>query len=374
MKYYETGFDEYVQAVQICNLHPELKPQINELPNELSKFQNAILYGPPGSGKYSQALSIIHKYSPSSLKYDKKIAIINEKSEKKTREPKIDKKKNSSSVSKRNDFVYRISDVHYEVDMSLLGCNSKTLWHEIFFQIVDIVSVKPEKHGIILCKNMHSIYNELLDVFYSYINHPLHYYNIQLRFILLTESISFLPQSITNSFNIMYVKLPDKDLYLQYMKKQNCNIFGTKMSSIITNKEMDCIQSNLDHFGNESLYNLKEVHILKRSTNDHEIPKDVFNIIVDDIIFKMLQADKLKFQEFRNNLYDMLIYNLDVSQCICHIIFYMIEYNFLKEEDMTDILSETYTFFKYYNNNYRPIYHLENILFFIINKIHFKKE
>lgn len=52
----------------------------------------------------------------------------------------------------------------------------------------------------------------------------------------------------------------------------------------------------------------------------------------------------------------------------------MIEHNFLKEEDMIDILSETYTFFKYYNNNYRPIYHLENILFFIINKIHFKKE
>ena len=136
---------------------------------------------------------------------------------------------------------------------------------------------------------------------------------------------------------------------------------------------MDCIHSNLDHFGNESLYNLKEVHILKRAS-ENDIPKDVFNIIVDDIIFKMLQVDKLKFQDFRNNLYDMLIYNLDISQCICHIIFFMIEHNFLKEEDMIDILSETYTFFKYYNNNYRPIYHLENILFFIINKIHFKKE
>ena len=175
MKYYETGFDEYVRAVQNYNLHPELKPQIDDLPNDFSNFQNMILYGPPGSGKYSQSLSIINKYSPSSLKYDKKISIMNEKSEKKVREPKNEKKKNGNSVSKRNDFVYRISDVHYEVDMSLLGCNSKTLWHEIFFQIVDIVSVKPDKCGIILCKNMHSVYNELLDVFYSYINHPLQY-------------------------------------------------------------------------------------------------------------------------------------------------------------------------------------------------------
>lgn len=373
MKYYETGFDEYVRAVQNYNLHPELKLQIDDLPKDFSNFQNIILYGPPGSGKYSQSLSIVYKYSHSSLKYDKKISIMNEKSEKKMREPKTDKKKSGNSASKRNDFTYRISDVHYEVDMSLLGCNSKTLWHEIFFQIVDIVSVKPEKCGIILCKNMHSVYNELLDVFYSYINHPLHHYNIQLRFILLTESMSFLPQSITNSFKIIHVKLPSKDLYLQYMKKQNCNIFGTKISSIITNKEMDCIHSNLHHFGSESLYNLKETHILKR-TSENDIPKDVFNIIVDDIIFKMLQVDKLKFQDFRNNLYDMLIYNLDVSQCICHIIFFMIENNFLKEEDMKDILSETYTFFKYYNNNYRPIYHLENILFFIINKIDFKKE
>jgi hypothetical protein len=42
----------------------------------------------------------------------------------------------------------------------------------------------------------------------------------------------------------------------------------------------------------------------------------------------------------------------------------------LSEEDISEILIRTYSFLKYYNNNYRPIYHLESIIFYIINKIH----
>lgn len=85
----------------------------------------------------------------------------------------------------------RISDIHYEVDMAILGCNSKTLWHEIFFKIVDIVSAKQEKVGIILCRNFHHIYNELLEVFYSFLNNPLQQFNVNIYFILLTEHVGF---------------------------------------------------------------------------------------------------------------------------------------------------------------------------------------
>ena len=97
MKYYETGFDEYISALQNYNIHPELKDEICNLPSEPSLFPNMILYGPPGAGKYSQALSIIQKYSPSNLKYDRKVSIVSEKNEKKTRETKTDKKKTSAA-------------------------------------------------------------------------------------------------------------------------------------------------------------------------------------------------------------------------------------------------------------------------------------
>lgn len=41
-----------------------------------------IIYGPSGVGKYTQMLSILQNYSPSKLKYDKKIFITFEKQEK----------------------------------------------------------------------------------------------------------------------------------------------------------------------------------------------------------------------------------------------------------------------------------------------------
>jgi hypothetical protein len=36
------------------------------------------------------------------------------------------------------------------------------------------------------------------------------------------------------------------------------------------------------------------------------------------------------------------------------------------------ILAKIHTFLKYYNNNYRPIYHLESIFFYMITQIHRK--
>jgi len=55
-------------------------------------------------------------------------------------------------------------------------------------------------------------------------------------------------------------------------------------------------------------------------------------------------------------------------------IFYYFIFNHtisLSETQINKILDKTFTFFKYYNNNYRPIYHIENILFYMIQVIHF---
>ena len=42
----------------------------------------------------------------------------------------------------------------------------------------------------------------------------------------------------------------------------------------------------------------------------------------------------------------------------------------ISSEIMTTIYLDTFSFLQYYNNNYRPIYHLENYLYSLINKIH----
>ena len=176
MKFYETHYEDYLQSLQHFNLHPELTPHFSKFPKQLSNLTNLIFYGPSGVGKYTQMLNAIQRYSPSGLSYDKKICMQNDK----------------------YNYQYRISDIHYEVDMSLLGCNSKILWHEIIQQIVDIVAVKPEKIGIVVCKSFHWIHSELLEIFYSYIQeYSNKFSNIQLRFVIMTEHISFIPNYIS---------------------------------------------------------------------------------------------------------------------------------------------------------------------------------
>ena len=144
MKFHETHFEEYIKKE---NLHPKLEKIYNHnFPKTINKLGNLIFYGPSGVGKYTQMLNSIKQYSPSELKYEKKISL----------------------TFNKQQYFFKISDIHYEIDMSLLGCNSKLLWHDIYQQLIDIVSAKSEKSGIIVCKYFNEIHSELLENFYSY--------------------------------------------------------------------------------------------------------------------------------------------------------------------------------------------------------------
>lgn len=368
MKYYETTCEDYQISTDKYNIHSELTYVISNLPSKLQDFKNIVLYGPPGSGKYTVALSILHRYS--SLKYEKKISIFNEKNDKKVKTTKQDKK--NSQIPRKVDFVYKLSDIHYEIDISLLGCNAKVLWNEIFFQIVDIISVTPKKIGVIVCKNFQYIYNEFLDIFHSYINHLSNMNNITIRFILLTEHVSFIPNNVLQHFDIISVKSPSVEEYHNMIQHHTGNIFCMNKHSFMSQYERKSIEENIEHFGSGSLDNIKEIHSLKYPID--KIPKNIFNIIVDDIIERLMKPDTLDIQQFRNILYDMLIYNLDIFECITHIIFYLIENNVLEKKYMKRIIIKLYSFFKYFNNNYRPIYHLESIFFEIITVIYLQQE
>ena len=321
MKFHETSFDEYLQSSYKINFHPELEELEQNMPH-IDNMGNLILYGPSGSGKYTQALRFIKKYSPSELKYDKRITLNSEK----------------------YTYIYRISDVHFEIDMSLLGCNSKIIWHELFLQIVDIVSMNSSKFGIIICKNFHMIHTELLPVFYSYIQQ----YNnsllpIQIKYIIITEHISFFPNNIIGNARIINIKKPD----VKYFEMLN-------MPSYI---DKSCI------------LNLKEIKSIQNINDPENIPKEVFDIVCETIIQKM-ESPKLTLLEFRELLYDILIYNLDFIEIFWNILVYFIENGKLNNQSVLQIVKSTYIQMKQYNNNYRPIYHLEIMLVNIINHIY----
>ena len=115
---------------------------------------------------------------------------------------------------------------------------------------------------------------------------------------------------------------------------------------------------------------MKEIQSFSLIHDPNELPHDVFNIICNKIIDDMNNIKNHDFLKFRDALYDILIYNLDATECLLYILTHFIENHKLKPIDISDILQKSYSFLKYYNNNYRPIYHLENMMYYIIAKIY----
>jgi hypothetical protein len=253
--------------------------------------------------------------------------------------------------------------------MSLLGCNSKILWRDIYSQIVDIISVKNENYGVIVCKNFHMIHTELLEIFYSYMqNHGL---GIHLKFILITEHISFIPNNIQNACHIHNIGRPSKEQYAMIDRSRSNDDFMNRISKLnyeSTHPNTRCL-SILSNINTNEITNAKEVKGFSL-IEDGEIPTDIFNIICDNIIKEMGNHENMSMGGFRDYIYDMLIYNLDVTECIWYIVYYFIQNSDLSNKDVSDILDRCYVFLKYYNNNYRPIYHLESILFYLIVKVY----
>jgi hypothetical protein len=317
MKFYETHFEEYINENNRVNLHPKLDKIYHKFPKKINDLKNLIFFGPNGTGKYTQMLKSIKKYSPTELKYEKKISL----------------------TYNKQQYFFKISDIHYEIDMSLLGCNSKLLWHEIYQQIIDIISAKAEKSGIVICKYFHDIHNELLENFYSYMQQT--DTSIEVKFILITEEISFIPDNILNCCEIINVSRPTKSAYVK------------------------CVKAKLPvKLNTENITNIKLLHIYNEDLMLQ------YKIICNVIIKNLININDLQFLKFRDILYDIFIYNLNVFDCVWYILSSLIEEKKIKMEHLSDVMIKTFVFFQYYNNNYRPIYHVENYLLYLAKLIH----
>jgi replication-associated recombination protein RarA len=266
----------------------ELRPDIQALTfPTLEQFQPLILYGPPGVGKYTQMLHIVKQYSASQLKHEKKLLI------------------NTSS-----SFYIKISDIHYEVDMELLGCNSKLLWDDIYNHIVEIIQNKyTDKQGIIVCKNLHKINHELLEIFYSYMQGSI-------KYIFLTESISFLPDTLLSKCKVLSIPRPSMELYQSIGKTPSFNL--KSHTEIDTNKPLFTKIRNTLHTSTMS--------------------------------------------ELREDLYSILIFDLGVESFV----YYLITTIPATPLQRASMVKESILFLQYFNNNYRPIYHLEKLMYAIL--------
>ena len=274
MKYFSTKFEEYINEFKKNNFHKEILDITNSFDNELKNQNNLIFYGPSGVGKYTQALNFIKKFSPTELRFERKI----------------------NFPYNKKEYIFKVSDIHFEIDMQLLGCNAKVLFNEFFYHIQDILSTRTNCTGIILCKNFHYIHNELLEIFYSYMQNLKHK-NLKIIYIIITEHVSFIPNNILDKCLIIPVKKPSKSKYMQ-ITNNKC----IKQVNTITNiKDLTSKQKELSNIN---------LFISKK--------------IVEDIV----NYKELDFKELREKLYNIFTYNLDIYHCIYFIIKELINKNY----------------------------------------------
>ena len=310
----DDSFEKKIINVNNSNLHKKFINYYNNLPSKLNDLNNLILYGPSGIGKYSQCLKIIEKYSYSNLKYEKNLIINNNDTEN----------------------IIKISDIHYEVDINILGCNSKNLWHVIYNKIVDSVLVKQEKIGIILIKNFQNISNELLEILYDYMQTKINniYY---IKFIILTNSLGFIPMNIINRSEVIQYARPSKNIYQNNIKK-NINI------------KLDTIEN---------------INILFNNTTQLVYKTQYLDKLLDSII--NIKKDNL--YNIRENIYNLFIYNYNIHDSIYYILNYLISNNHIDINKCDDLFIKLINIMYYYNNNYRQVFHLERFIVYLINKV-----
>ena len=306
-------FVDYIERSNKKNLHPKIDKLYKSFSNNLEELPNIIFYGPPGTGKYTQMLKLVSRFSASNLRHEKKIVMDHDK----------------------HAFILKISDIHYEIDMSLLGCNSKLMWTDIYNRITDVILSTTHKTGIIVCKQFGLINNDLLDIFYNFKNTQINSH-ITLKYILICESIGFIPDDIINYTIIIPVARPIRSKLEQ----------SFKMSKDV---QLDKI-TNMNNINLEFKTNKCEV-----------LTENLYNLIIDTKLFS--------FNGLREHLYSILINNLNVEECIWIITEKLINENIIKSFQLNELMENMYIFFKQYNNNYRSIFHLEKIIIDIIRMV-----
>ena len=316
MKFLQTRFEDYINKCKKNNIHKKMKPLLDSYGDKIENLSHLIFYGPGGIGKYTQSLNFIKKFSPSELKYERKI---------------------NYKYNNNYEYTFKLSDVHFEIDMELLGCNAKLLFNELYYHILDVCNTRQRINNIIVCKNFHKIHTELLDNFYSYMQ-SLDHKNLNIIFILITEQVSFLPNSILDRCSIIPFSKPSNTIYKNFSKNSNIK--------------------------KEDVLNLKDAKL------DIQRYKKSDNITIKEIYKNIIDYKNLKYLNFRDICYDLFIYDIDLIETIFIIFDKLVDDGYLNNDNISVLFYDMHVFLKYYNNNYRPIYHLEKYFFGIIKTIH----
>jgi len=299
-------------------------------------FINYIFYGPPCSYKYKNALKLLQHFSPTNLKYEKKLHINLTKTE----------------------FYIKISDIHYEIDVENFIYNSKSLWNEIYNIIYNSIASSSIKRGYIVFRNFDKINYDLLDLLYNYMQKEL-FSTLNIKYIIITECVSFIPMKILNICKILnFAKLNKKNIHglcnksnKQYFKKLN-----------LSSKDAEYIYNKVN---NPNIFTYLDISNNMKYIIQHSA--------ICDTYINLICNNNYNITNIRTLLYDILINHLNSHECFFYIIQSLIINKLINCNKIGDLIFNSIFFLKNYNNNYRPIFHLESFTLYLIELINENK-
>lgn len=175
-------------------------------------------------------------------------------------------------------------------------------------------------------------------------------YNI---FLTLFQHIK---ENIISDKEIFYIVC----LNFQCIKHELMSIFYSFMNEnnirvIILTSEMSFICDKL--FQSSVIKKIKGCECHVNNTKEELIQK----------VTTMITQENTPLFQLRENLYAFLTLNYRIHDCFSTIIFNLIELKYVCEDNIHLVLKNYNKFTSKYNNNYRPIYHLESFILFLIN-------
>jgi hypothetical protein len=321
--------------IHIINNEPSSS---NETPT--NHFINYIFYGPACSYKYKNALKLLQHFSPSNLKYEKKLHINLTKTE----------------------FYIKISDIHYEIDVENFIYNSKSLWNEIYNIIYNSIASSPIKKGYIVFRNFDKINYDLLDLLYNYMQKEL-FSTLNIKYIIITECVSFIPIKIINICRILnFAKLSKKNIH-SLCNKSNKQFFKNLYSlTKDTSSKPDIIYNKIN---NPNIFTYLDISNNLKYIQQHSA--------ICDTYISLICSSNYNITNIRTLLYDILINHLNSHECFFYIIQTLIVNKLIVHNKIGDLIFNSIFFLKNYNNNYRPIFHLESFTLYLIELINENK-
>jgi hypothetical protein len=307
--------------------------------NNDKNFANYIFYGPPCSYKYKNALKLLQHFSPSNLKYEKKLHI---------------------DLAKI-DFYIKISDIHYEIDVENFIYNSKSSWNDIYTVIYNSIASSINKKGYIVFRNFDKINYDLLELLYNYMQKEL-FSSLTIKYIIITESISFIPYKITNMCKVLYFSKLNKKTIYGLCNKNNRQFFKYLNAN---NTNNDSIKQLYYKVNNPNIFSYLDISNNLKYIENHKS--------ICDTYIELITSSNYNIKNIRTLLYDILIYHLNCHECFYYIIKTLIQKNLILTNKISDLIYNSLIFFKNYNNNYRPIFHLESFTLYLIELLNENK-